>query len=168
MKYPSFLFTFILLFTAAGCSFKGESTVWPIEKSAQWYHDKGWISGCNYIPSTAINQLEMWQEDTFDPATIDRELGWAEELGFNAMRVFLHHLAWTQDAEGFKKRIDTYLDISSSHGIETMFVFLDDCWNETAAAGKQPKPQRGVHNSGWLKDPGALYFDLFPSLLIYT
>ena len=36
-----------------------------------------WLVGSNYIPTDAINQLEMWQADTFNPAQIDKELGWA-------------------------------------------------------------------------------------------
>lgn len=100
----------------------------------------------------------MWQKETFDTATIDRELGWAEDLGFNCMRVFLHHLVWENDADGFKDRIDRYLAISDHHGISTMFVFFDDCWNDHYVAGPQPAPRKGIHNSGWVKDPGALYF----------
>src|SRR3954451_2267862 len=72
---------------------------WPVEKARAWGEAHPWLVGCNYCPSTAINQLEMWQADTFDPATIDRELGWAQELGFNSMRVFLHDLAYMQDPE---------------------------------------------------------------------
>ena len=117
-----------------------------------------YVAGCNYIPSTAINQLEMWQAESFDPVTIDRELGWAQELGFNCMRVFLHHLLWEEDRDGFVARIGTYLDIAFSHGIKTMFVFLDDCWDERATLGPQRAPRKGVHNSGWVKDPGILYF----------
>ncbi len=49
--------------------------------------EASWPVGCNFIPSTAINQLEMWQKDTYDPNTIDRELGWAEQIGFNTVRV---------------------------------------------------------------------------------
>jgi len=132
--------------------------IWTKEYAQQWAQKQGWLRGCDFIPSTAINQLEMWQAETFDTATIDRELGWAEELGFNCMRVFLHHVAWEIDPEGFKARLDKYLEISSSHGIKTMFVFLDDCWNESCAPGIQPEPLQGVHNSGWVKDPGILYF----------
>lgn len=117
-----------------------------------------WVAGCNFIPSNSINQLEMWQAETFDLSTIDRELGWAEDLGFNVMRVFLHHLVWETDRDGFVDRIDKYLEVSSSHGIKTMFVFLDDCWDESAALGPQRAPRKGVHNSGWVKDPGILYF----------
>ncbi|WP_315816215.1 hypothetical protein [Paraflavitalea speifideaquila] len=88
------------------------------------------MTGANYIPANAINQLEMWQAATFDPATIDKELGWAESIGFNTMRVFLHSLAWKQDPEGFKKRVDEFLVIAAKHHIEPMFVFFDDCWNK--------------------------------------
>ena len=132
---------------------------WPKEKAAEWYKQWGWLRGCDFIPSTAINQLEMWQADSFDPATIDRELGYAASIGLNCMRVFLHHAAWETDAEGFKNRIHQYLTIADKHHIVTMFVFFDDCWNETYKTGKQPAPKPGIHNSGWLRDPGKLIYD---------
>jgi len=132
--------------------------VWTTEQAMQWYGQQGWLRGSNFIPSTAINQLEMWQADTFDPVTIDRELGWAADIGMNCMRVFLHHVAWEIDKTGFKERINEYLTIADKHGIKTMFVFFDDCWNPTYTAGKQPDPQPGIHNSGWLRDPGDLYY----------
>ena len=133
--------------------------VWSKAKANAWYSKQGWLRGSNFIPSTAINQLEMWQKETFDTATINRELGYAEGIGFNVMRVFLHHLAWQQDPTGFKKRVDTYLTIANKHQIKTMFVFFDDCWNPIYKAGPQPAPKVGVHNSGWVKDPGKLYYD---------
>jgi hypothetical protein len=73
-----------------------QSNVWSVEKANTWYAKHKWINGSNFTPSTAINQLEMWQADTFDPLTIDRELGYAEGIGFNAMRVFLHSVAWKE------------------------------------------------------------------------
>ncbi len=127
---------------------------WPVEKAANWYQTQPWLRGCNFIPSTAINQLEMWQAETFDPVTIDRELGWAADLGLNAMRVYLHDLAWFQDPAGFKERIDQYLDVSDRHGIKTIFVLFDDCWHDNPKPGPQPEPRPGVHNSGWVKGPG--------------
>jgi len=128
--------------------------VWSLEKAGTWYKSHAWISGANYIPHTAINQLEMWQAETFDPETIETELGWAESIGFNTMRVFLHNLAWKQDPDGFKKRVDNYLAIANRHHILTIFVFFDDCWNKVPQEGKQPEPRTGIHNSGWMQDPG--------------
>lgn len=136
-----------------------ERSVWSKEKANEWYSKKGWVRGSNFIPSTAINQLEMWQKETFDTATIDRELGYAEGIGFNVMRVFLHHLAWQIDPAGFKQRVDKYLQISNRHHIAAMFVFFDDCWDSVYKAGPQPTPKTGIHNSGWVKDPGKLYYD---------
>ena len=56
-------------------------TRWSRDRANEWYAAQPWLVGCNFIPSTAINQLEMWQGPTFDPKTIGRELGWAADLG---------------------------------------------------------------------------------------
>ncbi len=127
---------------------------WPKEKAVQWYAAQLWLVGCNFIPSTAINQLEMWQAETFDTVTIDRELGFAAGIGMNTARVFLHDLAYEQDPQGFKHRVDVFLAIAARHGIRPLLVFFDDCWNEAPKAGKQPDPIPGIHNSGWLQSPG--------------
>ncbi len=97
----------------------------------------------------------MWQADTFDPKRIDTELGWAEGLGMNTMRVFLHDLLWEQDSEGFKQRIDTFLGICAKHKIRLLFVLFDSVWDPSPHLGKQRAPRPGVHNSGWLQSPGA-------------
>ncbi|WP_295768891.1 cellulase family glycosylhydrolase [uncultured Mucilaginibacter sp.] len=143
---------------------------WSVDKAAAWQKQTGWVAGANFIPSTAINQLEMWQASTFDAKTIDRELGWAEGIGFNAMRVFLHSLAYEQDAAGFKSRVKQYLDIADKHHIKTIFVFFDDCWNPNPKTGKQPEPKTGVHNSGWAQDPGRHITDAkdFAKLSVYV
>ncbi len=96
----------------------------------------------------------MWQAATFDPAIIDQELGWAEDLGFNAVRVFLHYLLWEQDSGGFLRRLERFLEIADRHHIGTMFVLFDDCWSPKFALGPQPAPRPGVHNSGWVQCPG--------------
>lgn len=127
---------------------------WSMERAWDWYEGRPWLVGCNYTPSTAINQLEMWQEDTFDPETIARELGWARDLGFNTARVYLHDLVWENDAEGFRERIGLFLGLASSVGVTPMFVLFDDCWNSEFEYGRQPKPRPRVHNSGWVQSPG--------------
>ncbi|MBL7152817.1 MAG: cellulase family glycosylhydrolase [Phycisphaerae bacterium] len=128
---------------------------WSKEKANEWYQEQGWLVGCNFGPSTAINQLEMWQGDTFDAGTIDRELGWAAGLGFNSIRVYLHDLVWKEDSKGFIKRIGAFLNIADKHGIGVMFVLLDGCWDPFPKAGKQREPRPHVHNSGWVQSPGA-------------
>lgn len=132
--------------------------MWSKEKAKEWGMMQNWLRGSDYIPSTAINQLEMWQSETFDRETIARELRLADEIGFNCMRVYLHHLAWEIDKEGFKTRMNEFLEIAEKNGIKPIFVFFDDCWNPTYQAGKQPEPKPGIHNSGWVRDPGDLLF----------
>lgn len=128
---------------------------WPVEKARAWGDQQGWRVGCNFGPSTAINQLEMFQADSFDAATIDRELGWAESLGFNSIRVYLHHALWEQDAPGFLQRLEKFLALAVRHHISVMFVLFDSCWDPAFQLGPQRAPKPHVHNSGWVQTPGA-------------
>ncbi len=129
---------------------------WTVEQAKTWYEKQPWIVGCNYVPSTAVNTTEMWQIETFDPATIDRELALAQDLGFNSTRVFVQYLVWKQDPEGLRKRLEQFVALADKRGLTTMPVLFDDC----AFAGKQPylgkqdDPVPGVHNSAWTPSPG--------------
>ena len=129
---------------------------WQAEKAWEWYRRMPWLCGFNYIPGTAINTTEMWQADTFDPETINRELNWAAQAGFNTCRVFVQYLVWDDNPDGMLQRMDQFLQIAGRHGISTMFTLFDDC----AFAGKQPYlgkqdgPVPSVHNSGWTPSPG--------------
>ena len=129
-------------------------TRWTIETAQAWYQEQPWLVGCNFLPSTAINQLEMWQAETFDPATIRRELRWAADLGFNMVRVYLHDLVWSHDAAGFAERLNDFLSIAQSENIRSLLVLFDDCHRPDPVLGTQPLPVAGVHNSGWKHSPG--------------
>lgn len=131
------------------------SARWTAERAHSWYEAQPWLVGANYNPASAINQLEMWQADTFDPERIDLELGWAAAIGMNSMRVYLHNLVWENDAAGLKKRMEEFLEIADSHGISTMFVLFDSVWDPDPVAGPQHRPIPGIHNSGWVQAPGA-------------
>jgi hypothetical protein len=158
MNKLKFLFTTAALIAVGLCARGAEAQPprWPEQKADSWYAQQPWLVGSNYVPKSAINQLEMWQESTFDPDQIERELTWAESLGMNTMRVFLHDLLWQQDAAGFQKRIDKFLTIASRHHIRPMFVLFDSCWDPLPHLGLQHPPIPGVHNSGWVQSPGAL------------
>ena len=142
----------LLLLTAAAAS--ARTPLWTADKANAWYAQQRWLIGSNYIPAEAINQLEMWQADTFNPALMDKELALAEGLGMNTMRVFLHDKLWEQDAAGFKKRIDEFLAIAAKHKIKPLLVFFDSCWDPNPKLGPQHPPIPGVHNSGWVQSPG--------------
>ncbi len=146
----------LVLLTVASCTSTARvtRTVWPKEQANKWYSKQPWLVGCNFAPSTAINQLEMWQSETFDTATINKELGWAESIGMNTVRVFLHDLLYQQDSVGFLKRMDVFLSIASRHKIKVMFVMFDSVWDPYPKLGKQREPKPYVHNSGWVQSPG--------------
>ena len=128
---------------------------WPVAKAWIWHDAQPWWVGTNFNPSTAINQLEFWQTDTFDAKTIGKELKWSAGLGMNVHRVYLHNLLWEQDAQGFIERLNVYLDIADRHKLKTIFVLLDDVWHPVPKLGKQPEPIPHLHNSGWVQAPGA-------------
>lgn len=126
---------------------------WSKERINKWYEKQPWLVGCNYIPATAINQIEMWQASTWDPETIDKELGWASAIGMNTLRVYLHDLVWASDEAGLYKRMDEFLDICHKYGTRPWFVFFDDCHFPNPQLGEQPLPIQKYHNSGWLNCP---------------
>lgn len=127
---------------------------WSAEAARRWYARQPWLVGCNFTPAYAVNQIEFWQAETFDQAAIERELGWAADLGMNAARVYLHDLLWSADPRGFLDRIGRYLAAADRHGIRTMLVLFDSCWHAEPQLGPQPAPAPGVHNSGWVQSPG--------------
>lgn len=176
MKVLKLLLLIIACSTYNASSFAQTKTiapekVWSAEKASDWYKKQPYLVGANYIPANAINQLEMWQAETFDPVIIDKELGWAEHIGMKTMRVFLHSLAYKADPKGFKMRMNQFLAITEKHQIKPMFVFFDDCWNKVPQIGKQPEKKTGIHNSGWMQDPGdPAYKDPgnYPALEMYV
>lgn len=127
---------------------------WTAEQANAWYATQPWFVGCNYSPAYAINQLEMWQTETWDPKAIDRELTWAQDLGFNSVRVFLHHLPWQQDSKAFTKRIEEFLRIANKHKIGVVLVPFDAVWDPYPKLGPQRAPKPHLHNSGWTQSPG--------------
>ena len=127
---------------------------WSAEKANAWYAQQPWLVGANYVPSDAINQLEMFQAATWNPQLNDKELGMAQSIGMNTMRVFLQDQLWQQDPEGFKQRLDAFLAIAAKHNIKPILVLFDSCWDPNPKLGPQHPPIPGVHNSGWVQSPG--------------
>ena len=173
MKRSKFIFAILAFATIGTCAggVRGQDARWSEQKANAWYAQQPWLVGSNYIPKSAINELEMWQADTFDADQIDKELGWAEAMGMNTMRVFLHDLLWQQDSAGFTKRIDRFLAIAARHHIRPILVLFDSCWDPLPHLGPQHPPIPGVHNSGWVQSPGAAALNdpqQYPRLKVYV
>ena len=146
--------TFTMMTTTPARAIDDVPGRWSAARANAWYAAQPWRAGCNYITSTAINELEMFQPDTFDLPTIDRELGYAQGLGFTTVRVFLHDLLWQQDSAGFLRRLDQFVSTADKHGVTVMFVLFDSCWDPYPHLGPQHAPVPHRHNSGWVQSPG--------------
>ena len=151
MKLRSSLVALVLVASTLGAAAQAR---WSEQKANDWYAQQPWLVGANFIPSDAINELEMFQAATFNPALNDKELGMAEGIGMNTMRVFLQDQLWQQDPDGFKKRLDTFLAIAAKHHIKPLLVLFDSCWETDPHLGPQHPPIPGIHNSGWVQSPG--------------
>ena len=129
---------------------------WSEADANAWWSSKPWICGFNFLPSSAVNFLEMWHRDTFDKATIERELGWASEIGFNAFRINLHYLVWKHDRGGLWERLDWVMGLAEGLGIATVPCPFDDCGfgGFEPVYGPQPDPVPGVHNGRAVASPG--------------
>ena len=131
---------------------------WSVERAQAWGEKQPWLCGFNFLPSGAVNFLEMWRGDTFDPIGIERELSWAAAIGFNALRTNLHYLDWLWDRDGLIARVDRFLEIAAGHGLATILTLFDDCEfsGEDPKWGPQPQPRPGIHNSRAIGSPGRL------------
>ncbi|HEY4357045.1 MAG TPA: cellulase family glycosylhydrolase [Acidobacteriaceae bacterium] len=153
MKSTRFGALVLLIAAAVGCAQSAPGR-WPAEKANAWYERQPWLVGANFVPSDAINELEMFQAGTFNPALIDKELGMGEGIGMNTMRVFLQDQLWQQDSAGFTNRLQVFLGIAAKHHIKPLLVLFDSCWETNPHLGPQHPPIPGVHNSGWVQSPG--------------
>ena len=99
----------LLVLSLASCGKGSTGERWTAERANAWYAELPWMAGCDYITSDAINQIEMWSAETYNAAQIDKEMGWAEELGLNTMRVYLSSVVYENDADGMKQRMDNFL-----------------------------------------------------------
>ena len=129
---------------------------WSSENAWRWHQKTPWLCGFNYVPGSAVNTTEFWQAETFDLPTIEREMGWAAEIGMNTCRVFLPFLVWDHDPEGMLHRLEKFLATASHYRISTLLTLFDDCAfaNKQPYLGKQDEPVPSVHNSGWTPSPG--------------
>ena len=129
---------------------------WSTDRAWAWHEAQPRLLGFNYVPSTAVNDVAIWQADTFDPETIDRELGWAAEVGFNTLRIFLQYVVWEADPDGFLQRLERFLSLAARHGLSVMPVLFDDCAfaGQDPIVGPQEQVTPGTHNSRWAPSPG--------------
>ncbi len=102
---------------------------WTKERIWEWYDARPWIRGCNYMPSDAISNIDMWQglhfEERFE--TAKAELRLAADTGFNAIRIFLSYIVWKEEHDSFMERFERFLTLMDSFGIQAVVCLGDDC-----------------------------------------
>ena len=127
---------------------------WTKARINHWFSKLPWIIGCNYVPTYAINQIEMWQKMTFNPEIIDKELALAESIGFNTIRIFAHDLVWETERAGFFSRVRQFLDLCQKHHQRVIYTIFTNGGSEPSVMGTQPAPIPEFHNGQWRQTPG--------------
>jgi len=130
---------------------------WTAERANAWYEQQPWMAGANYVPSDAVNNVEMWRKETFNPGLIRKELTWAAQAGINSLRVFLSYHVWKHEGDAFLDTFEAFLRIADECGHTVMPILFDDCAFDGGADpvyGPQPEPIPNIHNSRWVPSPG--------------
>jgi hypothetical protein len=128
---------------------------WSEEKANEWYAAQEWPVGCVYMPSNSGTPVEIWAAESFDEKLVDWELGLAQDLGFNVIRLFLCDIVWQEDRAGFMERLEKYVSIANRHGMKLLITFFTNGGTiKNPYTGPQPQPVPGIHNSVWMSSPG--------------
>ncbi len=97
-------------------------TKWTEEKANEWYKTKGWLRGCNFIPSVCANRADMWQAYDCERhfAVAEKELKLCKEIGFNTIRIFLEFNVWLAEHDSFMANLERFITLADSLGISIL------------------------------------------------
>ena len=148
---------------------------WTKERAWQWYNERPWIRGCNYMSADCANRVDQWQslgwEERFE--TTRREFALMRETGFNTIRVILEYAVWRDEHDGFLRRFEDYISLAAEYGISCIVVLANDCMPPMSPEWKRPqigpqkvdwgyhggvkRSQHGIHSEPaphfWLDEP---------------
>lgn len=97
------------------------------------------IWGAIYLPARAYNPWQMWHE--YDEAVMDRDMGYAERVGLNAIRTWASYERWNEDQEATAASLESALDVCAAHGIRVLLSLFENCgipFSSRAAREKDP------------------------------
>ena len=80
------------------------------------------MRGFNYNPISAKNGDDKWI--SYNHAEIDRDMGYAQRMKLNAVRMFLSYKAWTADRAGYDAKLKDFTRTAFAHHIGVMFVVV--------------------------------------------
>jgi len=120
------------------------------------------MRGFNYNPVSAKNGDDKWIH--YNHAEVDRDMGYAERLKLNAVRMFLSYHAWQADKVGYDEKLKDFVRTAFSHRIGVMFVVVDgpqgmmpDLFEESAKPKLRDYAQDLVRAVG--QEPGLSLWD---------
>jgi len=108
--------------------------------------DLSTMRGANYVPSYAKNDVAIWMD--YDLVVIDRELGYAERLKLNTVRVFLNQAVYEHNPKQFLERLENFLSLCDKHKIRAMPVLFDSCFDP------QVVDLKDYREKTWIPSPG--------------
>jgi len=103
------------------------------------------IRGANYVPSYASTSVGIWKD--FDAAVVSRELGYAQRIGLNSVRMFLQYVVYEQNPAQFLDRVEQFVRLADQRGLRTMLVLFDSCFGDEPAMEK-------AYQRLWVNNPG--------------
>ena len=117
---------------AATSLFAARNAPWTKEKAWEWYNAQPWMRGCNYMPASAANRVDQWQELGCEErfAEMETELKLAQSIGFNTMRIIIEEqgfAVWYAEHDGFMARLERALALLDKYGMRAILVLGNDC-----------------------------------------
>lgn len=166
------LATLALSLLAVGAASGERTGPWTKEKAWEWYGRQPWMRGCNYLPASAANYADMWQELGCEERfkEMDAEFALAEDTGFNVMRLIIAEQGfgiWLAEHDGFMARLERWLQMLDKHKMRAIILLGNDC-SRPKEIWKMPKP--GLQHFDWGYHGGRkqTQHGSFPNAIGYT
>ena len=124
---------------------------WSKERAWEWYNNRPWIRGCNYMSASCANRVDQWQSLHFDKylKETEAELKLMRELGYNSVRLILEYVVWEKEHDVFLKNFERYISLCNSYGISCMIVLANDCMPPKTELWKMPSIGEQSYDIGY-------------------
>lgn len=126
--------------------------------------------------SYARNDVQTWQD--FDPDAVGRELGYAQDFGFNSVRIFLASIVWKHDRHRFMQSYEHFLRLCAAANLTALVTIFDrdfpncrcgiptgsaNCTGDCITPTELFITSGAYKNSTWCPNPGVGVLSLGPS-----
>lgn len=126
---------YLALATAAGSGSLG--------RTAAYDRDVPDVNGAIYWPGHAYTHYQTWLR--YDPAEIERDLGYATRLDLNAVRLIVGYEFWRDAPSAFEAAFGHLLDAADSRGIHVLPVLFESVGGAPSTANLLDTDVRTAH-----------------------